>query len=143
MSAYLTVRSVEYECHGPFFERPDLWWPVYVEDVCFLNNDIFRGKTKLEVAATPLVEPLPAPLFEPVLTVSLGSFTVPREDNTPVWEKPHHPWTGTGTWTGTTTSPDPVPAIFLPASGIALVTALMALVMMKQTSLWRLQRDAF
>ena len=122
-------RSVPYSCHGPFYERPDLWWPVYVEGVCYLDNDIFEGKTKAEIFAMPLVEPLPEPFLEPVQYSSLGSFTTPRADHVPSWQGPHVSIFTASTVAHYTTTPEPIPPVPVPAAGLLLITALAALAM--------------
>ena len=124
-------RSVIYNCHGPFHERPDLWWPVYVENVCYLDNDIFEGKTALEVAATPLVSETAWHDLPPVQIASLGSFTTPRADHSPVWQGSQVSTFTASTVTHYTTTISTDAAIFLGSSGLMLITALAALVMMK------------
>ena len=123
-------RSVEYNCHGPFYERPDLWWPVYVEGVCYLDNDIFYGKTKLEVVAEPLVSPEPE--HEPLPITSWGSVLHPTKHyTTPSFTVPTWGWAGSHTTTTLEPTPPDVPPIPLPAGGLLMITALAVLAIIK------------
>lgn len=127
----MTDRSYPYNCHGPFYERPDLWWPVYVENVCYLDNDIFEGKSKLEVAATPLVSEQAWHDLPPVQIASLGSFTTPRADHVPAWQGSQVSTFTASSVTHYTTTPEPIPPIPIMAAGLLLITALIALGIMK------------
>ena len=127
----MTDRSTPYNCHGPFHERPDLWWPVYVENVCYLSNDIFEGKTSLEVAATPLVSEPEWHDLPPVQIASLGSFTTPRADHSPSWQGSQVSMFTASSVAHYTTTPEPIPPIPVPAAGLLLITALAALMITK------------
>lgn len=122
-------QSVLYNCHGPFHEQPDLWWPVYIEGVCYLDNDTFEGKTILEVEATPLVEPL----FPLIDYANIGSLITPNLQYTPK----HIPCMFCGEeggWTSTVVVvpiPD-VPPIPLPASGVLMLSALFAIIAIRR-----------
>ena len=127
----MSDRSTIYDCHGPFHERPDLWWPVYVENVCYLSNDIFEGKTALKVAATPLVSDPEWHDLPPVQIASLGSFTTPRADMPAVWTgHTPQPWYGVTVTRPPEHVPD-IPPIPLPAGFGLMITALAALMIMK------------
>ena len=127
----MTDRSTDYNCHDPFYLRPDWWWPVYKEDACYLSNDIFQGKSKFEVPLASLhVEPEPEwHDLPPVQIASLGSFTTPRADHVAAWQGSHVSTFTASSVAHHTTTPEPIPPVPVPAAGLLLITALIALMM--------------
>lgn len=126
-------RSTVYTCTKPF-DDPDDWFPVWLEGVCVLDDpEIFAGKSKFEVPLASLhVEPETAwHDLPPVQVASLGSFTTPRADHVPIWQGSHVSMFTASTVTHHTTTPEPIPPIPLPAGGLMLITALLALMTWK------------
>ena len=125
-------RSVSYNCLDPFHGEPDLWWPAYVEGVCWLPDEPLSGKLVFDVSEWGAPEPawiadLPAPL-------SIGSHIVPRHDTPAACVFCAPP---SGGWTSVTRVPEPapdVPPIPLPAGGLLMLTAIMALALYRRLS---------